>query len=150
MSQVSELQVMKSAAGYYIGRGYNDMGSTGYPFPYSRESGYYPTAQLAQTDLDYLVAEEAGDREAAAEMLADLVVQLDKSEDDFEEAQTSEMFQEHFKNSVAESFRNSEDDELTHADYPSATSDLFEEHYKNAFAEEIARISDLDPNAFPF
>ena len=114
MSQVSELKVMKSAAGYYIGRGYNDMGSTGYPFPYSRESGYYPTAQLAQTDLDYLVAEEAGDQEAAAEMLADLA--FDESNDDFEEAQTS---------------------------------DLFEEHYKNAFAEEIARISDLDPNAFP-
>lgn len=140
MSQVSELQVMKSAAGYYIGRGYNDMGSTDYPFPYSRESGYYPTAQLAQTDLDYLVAEEAGDQEAAAEFLADLA--FDASNDDFEEAQTSEMFQEHFKNSVAESFRNSEDDELTHAD--------FEEHYRTAFAEEIARISDLDPNAFPF
>jgi|TARA_R110000765_G_scaffold71994_4_gene139790 hypothetical protein len=46
----SDLKVMRSAAGYYIGTSYNDpdMG----PVPGSRDSGYYPTEEAAQADLD--------------------------------------------------------------------------------------------------
>lgn len=51
---ISELKVMQSAAGFYVGHGYNDMGSTDFPFPYSRESDYFPTAQAAQKYLDFL------------------------------------------------------------------------------------------------
>lgn len=49
--QISELKVMKSAAGYYIGRSCVE---DGLPFeqPYSRESGYYPTKEAAEGDLD--------------------------------------------------------------------------------------------------
>lgn len=61
MNDVSEVKVMKSAAGYYLGRGYNDMGSTGHPFPYSRESNYYPTEAIAQIDLDAILEEEANE-----------------------------------------------------------------------------------------
>jgi hypothetical protein len=51
MNDVSEVKVMKSAAGYYIGRGYNDMGSTGHPFPYSRDSNYYASEKKANLAL---------------------------------------------------------------------------------------------------
>jgi hypothetical protein len=37
----SDLQVMQSAAGYYIGRSYLDVECGNSEFPYSRESGYY-------------------------------------------------------------------------------------------------------------
>jgi hypothetical protein len=40
-----KLDVYRGAAGYYIGT-YCDCG------PYSRESGYYPTRELAQAALD--------------------------------------------------------------------------------------------------
>jgi len=40
-----ELQVLRSAAGHYIG---TQCGCG----PYSRESGYYPSSDLAQRDLD--------------------------------------------------------------------------------------------------
>ncbi len=40
-----KLDVYRSAAGYYIGT-YCNCG------PYSRESGYYRTSELAQADLD--------------------------------------------------------------------------------------------------
>lgn len=48
--KVSELKVMKSAAGYYIGRSCVE---SGFPFeqPYSRESGYYRTHEEAAGDL---------------------------------------------------------------------------------------------------
>lgn len=36
--EISELKILKSAAGYYIGRTYKDEGMD---FPYSRESGYF-------------------------------------------------------------------------------------------------------------
>lgn len=42
---ISKLQVLKSNAGYYIGR-------TQDFFPYSRDSGYYPTKESAQQALD--------------------------------------------------------------------------------------------------
>ena len=48
---VSGLMVMKSAAGYYIGRSYWDT-ECGFEGPYSRESGYYGTEDEAQADLD--------------------------------------------------------------------------------------------------
>ena len=44
-TKLSELTVMKSAAGYYIGR-YDEMG------PYDRWSGYYPTKEAAQYVLE--------------------------------------------------------------------------------------------------
>lgn len=40
-----QLQVLRSAAGYYVGTQCNCG-------PYSRESGYYPTAGAAQSALD--------------------------------------------------------------------------------------------------
>ena len=49
--RVSNLKVMKSAAGYYIGRSYWDE-EFGFDGPYSRESGYYATAEDAQLDLE--------------------------------------------------------------------------------------------------
>ena len=60
---VSDLKVMKSAAGYYIGRGYYDEDLMPLPrgttitqdmmgFPYSRESEYFPTESDAQNYLD--------------------------------------------------------------------------------------------------
>ena len=41
-----ELQVLQSAAGYYIGFYCQKCG------PYSRESGYYPTQEIAETALN--------------------------------------------------------------------------------------------------
>ena len=50
---VTALMVMKSAAGYYIGRAYQDLEFDDKPWlPYSRESGYYLTPQEAQAELD--------------------------------------------------------------------------------------------------
>jgi hypothetical protein len=51
MNDISEVKVMKSAAGYYLGRGYNDMGSTGHPFPYTRLSSYYSSEADAESGL---------------------------------------------------------------------------------------------------
>jgi hypothetical protein len=48
---ISNLQVMKSAAGHYIGRSYFDS-EIGAELPYSRESGYYATHDEAQRELD--------------------------------------------------------------------------------------------------
>jgi uncharacterized protein YegP (UPF0339 family) len=45
-SLISELKVLKSNAGYYIGRFHATDG------PYSRESGYYATRDDAQRALD--------------------------------------------------------------------------------------------------
>jgi ribosomal protein L37AE/L43A len=41
-----KIQVCRSAAGYYVGFWCDRCG------PYSRESGYYPTAEAAQKALD--------------------------------------------------------------------------------------------------
>lgn len=48
----TKLMVMKSAAGYYIGRGYFDWSIGHGPLPYSRESYYYKTRDEAQAELD--------------------------------------------------------------------------------------------------
>jgi hypothetical protein len=45
MSNISELQVLRSAAGYYIGR-------TQEGEPYSRQSDYFGTRESAQEQLD--------------------------------------------------------------------------------------------------
>lgn len=47
---VSELKIMKSAAGYYVGRSYQDEESGG-EFPYSRESGYFRTRAEAERSI---------------------------------------------------------------------------------------------------
>lgn len=47
--QISELKIMKSAAGFYIGRSIMEMGII---VPYSRESQeYFPTEQEAESAL---------------------------------------------------------------------------------------------------
>lgn len=48
---VSSLKVCQSGAGYYIGRMCLDK-QRGFEAPYSRESGYYPTEEMAARDLD--------------------------------------------------------------------------------------------------
>ena len=47
---VSNLQVLHSNAGYYIGRTCCDK-EDGFEEPFSRESVYYPTREAAQRDL---------------------------------------------------------------------------------------------------
>lgn len=49
---VSDLRVLKSAAGFYIGR--VEITEEGYEFPYCRESGYYPTREKAESALAFL------------------------------------------------------------------------------------------------
>jgi len=48
---VSKLKVMKSGAGWYIGRSYFDQ-EFGFEGPYSRESGYFVSKESAQSGLD--------------------------------------------------------------------------------------------------
>ena len=48
MSKISELQVLKSAAGYYIGRTEEGM-------PYSRESNYFKGKDNAEWMLSYIL-----------------------------------------------------------------------------------------------
>ena len=52
--QISELKVLKSNAGFYIGRLCNDpeLSVKECVFPYDRQSGYYPDAESAQKALD--------------------------------------------------------------------------------------------------
>ena len=49
---VSDLRVLKSAAGFYVGR--VEISPEGYEFPYCRESGYYPTREKAESALAFL------------------------------------------------------------------------------------------------
>lgn len=48
----SELQVMRSGAGYYVGTIYT--GADGFQEPGSRDSGYFPTEKDAQLYLDMI------------------------------------------------------------------------------------------------
>lgn len=50
---ISNYHVMKSAAGYYIGRTSVERTEEGweYPAPYDRVSGYYATEEEAEKDL---------------------------------------------------------------------------------------------------
>ena len=49
---VSDLRVLQSAAGYYVGR--VEITEEGYEFPFCRESGYYPTREKAESALEFL------------------------------------------------------------------------------------------------
>ena len=49
---VSDLRVLKSAAGFYVGR--VEISPEGYEFPYCRESEYYPTREKAESALAFL------------------------------------------------------------------------------------------------
>lgn len=51
----SELQIMQSAAGFYVGR---HKIVDGYPMPYCRESGYFETQERANLALEFLRALE--------------------------------------------------------------------------------------------
>lgn len=50
LDEVSELKVLHSNAGYYIGREYKEPEQL-YWMPYSRDSGYYATRELAEAVL---------------------------------------------------------------------------------------------------
>ena len=50
--QVSDLQILNSAAGWYIGRSYLDTEFGENEWPYSRESGYYASKEEAENALD--------------------------------------------------------------------------------------------------
>ena len=52
--QYSDLQVMKSAAGYYIGTIHHS--PDGYDEPGSRDTGYYPTFDAAAEGLEKVLA----------------------------------------------------------------------------------------------
>ena len=49
---VSELRVLQSAAGFYVGR--VEFMPGGYELPYCRESGYYPSREKAESALEFL------------------------------------------------------------------------------------------------
>ena len=51
MNNVSELKIMRSAAGWYIGRTCMDDERPDMPMPYSRESDYYTTEKEAESIL---------------------------------------------------------------------------------------------------
>jgi hypothetical protein len=51
---ISEVKVLRSAAGFYIGRTYsNEVETGGMDFPYDRLSGYYPKRGDAEKDLPH-------------------------------------------------------------------------------------------------
>lgn len=60
----SDLQVLQSNAGYYVGTTYTD--EDGFTEPGSRDSGYFRVREDAEDFLDAVLAQ---DREVAAEML---------------------------------------------------------------------------------
>jgi hypothetical protein len=49
---VSDVQIMRSNAGYYIGTEYYEA-DFGTWFPHNRLSGYFKTRELAQKELDF-------------------------------------------------------------------------------------------------
>ena len=59
---ISDLKVMRSAAGYYIGRSYFN---GDFDEPYSRESGYYPTEKAANKDMKTFVVRDCAENEQA-------------------------------------------------------------------------------------
>ena len=52
---ISHLKVMKSAAGYYIGRDCYAEDEPLLLMPFDRDSNYFSTAEAAQNELDYLL-----------------------------------------------------------------------------------------------
>lgn len=59
VATVSELKVMQSAAGYYVGRDYYESDWPELKMPYSRESGYFYTYEEAHDCLEVMKSEEA-------------------------------------------------------------------------------------------
>ena len=60
MHTISEYRVLKSAAGYYLGRQCFDpeMPEAGMSIPWSRDSEYYPTASCVEPVLrDYILSD---------------------------------------------------------------------------------------------
>lgn len=55
---VSDLCVLESGAGFYVGR--VEFMPGGYELPYCRESGYYPTHEKAESALEFLRELEHG------------------------------------------------------------------------------------------
>jgi hypothetical protein len=51
MDIISELKVMRSNAGWYIGRTYTEEDYPNLPMPYSRESEYYSSEEEANCNL---------------------------------------------------------------------------------------------------
>jgi len=49
--KISDLKIMVSAAGFYLGRSYEEDDLPGVEFPYSRESEYFGTAYEANQAL---------------------------------------------------------------------------------------------------
>ena len=60
MDIISELKVMHSNAGWYLGRSYTEEDYPNLPMPYSRESGYYSSEELAVSILDVVVERTKG------------------------------------------------------------------------------------------
>ena len=52
---ISHLKIMKSAAGYYIGRDCYAEDEPLLLMPFDRDSNYFKTAEAAQKELDYLL-----------------------------------------------------------------------------------------------
>ena len=52
---ISHLKIMKSAAGYYIGRDCYAEDEPLLLMPFDRDSNYFKTAEAAQNELDYLL-----------------------------------------------------------------------------------------------
>ena len=57
----SDLRVLRSAAGYYVGTVYTDP-ETGFTEPGSRDSGYFPEREEAEYFLDSLTEENVGSK----------------------------------------------------------------------------------------
>lgn len=58
LGRYSDLQVLESAAGFYVGTTYAN--PTGFTEPGSRDSDYFPTADEAQGFLDHVAGTDAG------------------------------------------------------------------------------------------
>lgn len=57
----SDMMVLESAAGFYVGTIYTD--PDGFKEPGSRDSGYFPTYELAERELESIEAGETPTRE---------------------------------------------------------------------------------------
>lgn len=56
---ISDLKVMRSPAGYYVGRDYCESGCADLKMPYSRESDYFATREQAHNCLQIIKLEES-------------------------------------------------------------------------------------------
>ena len=58
LERYSDLEVLESAAGFYVGTTYAN--PDGFTEPGSRDSGYFATADEAQDFLDHVAGNDAG------------------------------------------------------------------------------------------